>query len=71
MLYALLQEHESHVSGLKAQLDAARDRLFDLLWLDRCPSLAPLRGGAAFAEARALVEARAAEVRSALTRPLD
>ncbi len=55
----------------EALLDAARDRLFDRLWLDRCASLAPLRGSAAFAEARALVEARAAGVRAALTRPLD
>ncbi len=55
----------------EALLDAGRDRLFDLLWLDRCPALAPLRESAAFAEARGLVEARAAEVRAALTRPLD
>jgi len=60
-----------HARAEDALLDAARDRLFDQAWLDRCPALAPLRERAAFAEARGLVVARVAAVRDALTRPLD
>lgn len=32
--------------------------LLDVTWLDRCPLLAPLRGGPRFAKARAIVTAR-------------
>jgi serine/threonine-protein kinase len=34
----------------------------NLLWLDRCPLLAPLRDGAAFAQARAVTAARVAQL---------
>jgi serine/threonine-protein kinase len=40
--------------------------LIDVVWVDRCPLLAPLREAPGFAEARAVVETRAAEVRAAL-----
>jgi serine/threonine-protein kinase len=60
----------AHARAEAALLEAARDRLFDLTWLDRCVLLDPLRERPAFAEARALVDARAEAVRAALTAPL-
>ena len=60
----------AHARAEAALLEAARDRLFDLTWLDRCVLLGPLRERPAFAEARALVDARADAVRAALTAPL-
>jgi serine/threonine-protein kinase len=40
--------------------------LVDVLWLDRCPLFAGLRGEPGFLAARAIVEARAAEIRAEL-----
>ncbi|MBI2390202.1 MAG: hypothetical protein HYV09_11490 [Deltaproteobacteria bacterium] len=41
---------------------AAEMPLIDVLWMDRCPAIAELRDDAAFARARAIVAARAADV---------
>ncbi len=46
---------------------AAKGVLLDLNWVDNCPSLAPMRGDARFAAARALVARRASEILAALT----
>jgi serine/threonine-protein kinase len=50
--------------------EACATGLYDAMWLAGCPLLAPLRGDPRFAAAAARVEARAAEVRAALTQPL-
>jgi serine/threonine-protein kinase len=57
-------------SALRAIEQAAATGLYDAMWLDGCPLLAPLRSDPRFVSARATVEARAVEVRAALTRPL-
>ncbi len=47
--------------ALAALADAVQLPLVDLLWLDKCPVLAPLRSDPSFARSRAIVASRAAE----------
>jgi len=61
----LSAEMLSHAGRLAEALEALNATtelpLIDILWLDRCPVLAPLRDDPAFARVRAIVAARAAE----------
>ncbi|MBA3538424.1 MAG: protein kinase [Deltaproteobacteria bacterium] len=59
-LFALM---ELHTEVLEQVTNAAALPTFiDLLWLDRCPNLAPIRATAAFAQARAIVAERVAQL---------
>ena len=73
-LRALLQqvacEYYAAIGDLPHALEtlaegAANDGFVDLLWLDRTPSLALLRGEPVFARARALIAARVAQITGA------
>jgi len=50
-----------HEEALRAIEGGANLPLVDILWLDRCPVLAPLRSDPSFARSRAVIAARAAE----------
>jgi hypothetical protein len=50
--------HEEAIAALTKSADLA---LIDVLWMDRCPVLGPIRDDPRFARARALVAARGAE----------
>jgi eukaryotic-like serine/threonine-protein kinase len=52
--------------ALHAVEQAIESGLIDILWMDRCPVLAPLRADARFAPLRATVDARAQRVIAAL-----
>jgi TolB-like protein len=56
--------------ALDAIEQAASDGLYDAMWLAGCPVLSSVRDTPRFEAARAVVEARAADVRAALTIPL-
>jgi serine/threonine-protein kinase len=62
-LSAQLGQHERALGAVEK---AAEALLFDLVWLDRCPVLEPLRGSPRFVAARQVVAARADEVILAL-----
>jgi len=66
-IYAALERRDDALALIE---EAGATGLYDAMWLAGCPLLAPLRGDPRFVAASALVEARAAEVRAALTRPL-
>jgi serine/threonine-protein kinase len=54
------------VGALAAVVAAEQRGAFDVLWVERCPALAPVRGEAAFRAAAQRIEARAERVRLAL-----
>ena len=56
------------LEGLIAKLDYLTWLGVDVVWLDRCPLFAPMRMHAWFGELRAIVEARAGEIRDEMSR---
>ena len=64
--------HFGHADAAMAAIaDAIDAGLLDLGWLERCPTLASVRGRADFAAMRARVEERALRVIAAFEAPLD
>ena len=71
---ALLHQAETELAAGSGELELAFERLassvdaglIDLLWIDRCPLLGPLRNDARFAPLRARVATRCEEVGRAL-----
>jgi len=63
-LYAYVGDHETALASVAVAVDCA---LIDVLWMDRCPLLAPLAGDRRFAALRATVAARASEALAALS----
>jgi serine/threonine-protein kinase len=59
-------DEEKSLESIEA---ATRAGLIDLMWLDHCPLLSPLRRHPRWAPVREVVAARAAEIRAALTPP--
>jgi serine/threonine-protein kinase len=65
-LSMLLGRHEAALKALEMAIQVG---LFDLLWVDGCPLLAPLRQEPRFQELRAVVAERARLVRAELGLP--
>jgi len=54
--HAYMRDHETALTALQASVDAG---LYDILWIDRCPVLAPMRELARFRELGEIVRQRA------------